>query len=171
MSHASTTFKAVEEAMVARIVALDASAFTHGGVPACWHESKSPLSVMVDASTIAHLSFNVWIQSAPNTNDNRGMTWQDNDVDNDVEIDALMKVAFAFELRSFDQVSDTRDASDAAIDVIRALMAEWTADDQVASGAVLLRLLNGYQTGMTLDGQWMLVTQDYIASFDLDLLG
>lgn len=171
MSHFPSTFENVELAFVARIAALDASAYTLGRRAAArWHESKTPLTVVADPSSLGHLSFGVWIQSAPNTGDGRGTTWVQDDIANDVEIDARVRVAFAFELRATKQVPDARIATRAALDVIRALMAPWSALDETTWGTVTVRLIDGLQTGISLDGHWLLVTQDFVASFDLDLL-
>jgi hypothetical protein len=168
---APSTFAKVEEAIVARITALDASAYTLGRLAkAKWHESDAPLSVISDTSALGHLSFGVWISTAPNSNDGRGVTWVNNGIDNLVEIDARLTVAFAFQLRPTVSVADSRVATEAAHDVVVAAMAAWTADDEATYGTVTVRLVDAMQTAVSLDGDWLLITQSYITSFDLDLL-
>lgn len=170
MPYAASTFRQVEERLVERISALDASEFTIGTVPAKWRESKTPLSVIADSSALGHLAFNVWTQNAPNTNDADSLTWKQDDLENQVEVDTRLVVAFAYNLRSGHQTEDTRRATDAAIDVVRAVMAAWDAEDEDAAGSVTIRLVDALQVALSIDGHWMLVTQDYIASFDIDLL-
>ncbi len=165
-----STFRKVEESLVKRIAALNAEAYTTGQVPAEWHESKTPLTVISDSSALGHLSFNVWVQSAPNTDDASDMTFQADEVDNFAEIDARVVVAFAYKLRPGAQTEEARTATDAAVDVIRAVMAAWTAADETEFGTITFRLVDGLQPAITLDAGWQLITQDYIASFDLDLL-
>lgn len=166
----STTFRLVEESLVARILALNASPYTHGRARAKWHESKVPLTVISDPSSLGHLSFNVWIQSAPNDDESRGAVWREDDVDNDVRLSARVRVAFAYQLRAGKQTADARVAGDAAIDVIRAVMAAWTAATVAEYGVVNLRLLDGLQTALTVDAHWLLINQDYTASFNVNLL-
>ena len=104
-----------------------------------WHESDTPLSVISDPSSLGHLSFGVWIQAAPNTYDARSATFQDAgwigdpdgvDPDNLAEIDARVRVAFCFEIRNPNGTADARQATDAALDVVRGLMAPWSAADE-----------------------------------------
>ena len=174
-----STFSNVERAIVARIAALDGSPYTHGKPPAVWHESDTPLSVISDPSSLGHLSFGVWIQAAPNTYDARSATFQDAgwlgdpdgvDPDNLAEIDARVRVAFCFEIRNPNGTADARQATDAALDVVRGLMAPWSAADEAEWGTVTVRLVDGLQTSVSLDGHWLLIQQDYIATFDIDLL-
>jgi hypothetical protein len=151
------TYRQVEEAAVARIEALDGSPYqpgpTHG---ARWKESETPLSVIADPSTLAHLSFNAWVQSAPNTRLERDL-----EDDGTVYVGARLVVAFAYRLRPHSQTADARKATDAAIDVTRALLAEWPE--------VIIALVDGLQPSLSLDGEWLLVTQSYTVWFDLSL--
>jgi hypothetical protein len=166
----STTFRAVEESLVARIAAMDSSAYTLGRrARAKWHESRTPLTVISDPSSLGHLAFNVWIQNAPNDEEARGMVWDAGSVDNDVRISARVRVAFAFKLRAASQTKDARIATDAAADVVRAVMAEWDADTAAEFGVVNMRLVDGLQTSLSLDAHWLLISQDYLAAFDLNL--
>lgn len=170
MAYGPSTFRKVEELLVKRIAALDASAYTNGQTPATWTESKTPLTVIADSSALGHLNFNVWTQNAPNTNDADSVTYKIDPLENQAEVDTRVVVAFAYRLRSGLQTEDTRRATDAALDVVRAVMAAWTADDEDEAGSVTIRLVDALQVALSIDGHWMLVTQDYIASFDIDLL-
>ena len=166
----STTFRAVEESLVARIAALDSFAYTLGRrARAKWHESRTPLTVISDPSSLGHLAYNVWIQNAPNDEEARGMVWDAGSVDNDVRLSARVRVAFAFKLRAASQTKDARIATDAAADVVRAVMAEWDAETAAEFGVVNMRLVDGLQTSLSLDAHWLLISQDYLASFDLNL--
>ena len=166
----STTLRLVEESLVARLAALDASAYTLGRrARAKWHESRTPLTVISDPSSLGHLAFNVWIQNAPNDDESRGMVWDAGSVDNDARLTCRVRVAFAFKLRATTQTKDARIATDAAVDVVRAVMAEWDAETAAVYGVVNVRLVDALQVSMTPDASWLLVSQDYLASFDLNL--
>jgi len=90
-------------------------------------------------------------------------------VDNGARLTCRVRVAFAFKLRATTQTKDARIATDAAVDVVRAVMAEWDAETAAVYGVVNVRLVDALQVSMTPDASWLLVSQDYLASFDLNL--
>lgn len=154
------TYADVEETIAEQIEALDASAYTQGSTPAAWHEASAPLSVLVDPSSLGHLNFSVWISSAPNSDLER-----DAEIDGYVWVTARVRVAFTFRLRPRQQTADGRQAIRAAHDVVRALMGPWPSGD----GCALVQYVDGLQQALSLDGEYLLITQDYAVSFDLDI--
>lgn len=157
------SFAEVEEHFVGRIERIDASAHAQGRSAAAWHESDTPLSILADPSSRAHLAFSVWIDRARNTD-----LESDAEVDGYVYIEAAVRVAFTYRLRARQQTKDARASTRAAHDLIRALMAPWGEADG-AGGCALVRLVDGLQPALSLDGEYALVTQDYTAAFDLDI--
>lgn len=157
------SFAEVEEHFARRIASIDASAHAQGNAPARWHESESPLSVLSDPSSRAHLAFSVWVDRARNTD-----LESDSEVDGYVFIEAAVRVAFTYRLRPKQQTKDARMATKAAHDIIRAVMAPWGEADGVA-GSALVRLVDGLQPALSLDGEYSLISQDYTAAFDLDI--
>lgn len=153
-----TTYREVEEALVAQIQALDPSAHQQGGSADVWHESRVPLSIVDDPSNLGHLAFNVWIEAAPNSGLHR-----DAELAGEIYVVAGLVVAFAYRLRAGNQVADARAATDAAHDVVRALMAP------DAAGSADVAYVDGLQPAMADDGEWLFVTQTYEVRFDLDL--
>lgn len=165
------TVKDIEEEAVAIITALDASAFEQGMGSDKWHETTIPFSLLDDSHGLAHLLFEVAITDAPNTDDARS-TERNNpvgDVDFDVDqtayIDALMSVAFTYNLRSGTQKADVRKASDAAQQLMRALMGPW---DYAANGTLQVLLENPYRPTLDPAQQYVMVDQFYRVVFDMD---
>ncbi len=154
------TYAEVEEEFVERILGLDASAYKQGGSKPKWRESSTPLTVLQDASSLAHLLVSVWIQSAPNTD-----LESDAYEDGFVWVECRMKVAFTYRLRASKQTKDARTATNAAIDVTRVVMAQPDAN----RGCTLVRLVDGLQPSISLDGEYTLIVQDYTVAFDLRL--
>lgn len=151
------TFADIEEEAKDLIEALDASAHSQGKTATKWHETSIPFTVMQDASSLGHLLFEVWIQDAPNSGLSRG----GESFEQEVTIAARLKVQFTYRLRGTQQKRDARQATVAAHDIVRALMQPWTA-------CVDLLLVNAMTVSLTLDGEWLLIQQDYIAQFALD---
>lgn len=159
-----TTPHAVELELVRRITDLDASAYSYPRGPAAsWHEAAEALTVTGDAANLSHLAFNVWTEVGRNGGIDRNATsdgylWADLDV----------VVAFSFRLRPTQQVADMRLTSDAAIDVLRALLAEWPADQP----CVQIDVPEGdawYTPALTEDGEWAVVVMQFSAAFDIRL--
>ena len=155
------TFKDVELEAVSLIKALDASKHSQGKRAAGWRETSVPFTVQQDSVNLGHLLFEVWIQDAPNSDLSRGGEINEQAV----TISARMKVQFTYKIRGSQQIKDRRQATVAAHDVVRALMAPWDYD---TNGCVDLLLINAMTVSLTLDGTWLLIQQDYIVEFDLD---
>lgn len=154
------TYAEIELEGKRRLELLDASAYKQGRSAPKWRESSVPITVLQDPSSLAHLGFSVWIQSAPNSN-----LESDAYVDGFVYINARLKVAFTYRLRASKQTLDARTATDAAIDATRAIMGPW--DENI--GCAVIDLVDGLQQSVSLDGEYLLIVQDYTASFDLRL--
>ncbi len=154
------TYAEVEEEFVERILGLDASAYKQGGSKPKWRESSVPLSVLQDPSSLAHLLFSVWIQSAPNTD-----LESDSYEDGFVWLECRLKIAILYRLRPSEQTQDARSATNAGLDVTRVVMAQPDAN----KGCTLVRLVDGLQPSISLDGEYTLIVQDYTVAFDLRL--
>lgn len=152
----TTTYRAIEEALVARIAALDATPYAQGGT-AQWRESQVPLSVIQDPSSLAHLAFNVWIQNAASGLSRQGEL-------DEVYVTARLVAAFSFRLRPGNQVADARIATDAAVDLTQAVLAP-----SAAGPSAVVSFVDGLQPALSIDGEWLLVTQTYEVRFDLAL--
>lgn len=161
MAPATRTFEDVELEAVGLIEALDASAHSQGKKAAAWRETSVPFSVQQDAANLGHLLFEVWIQDSPNSDLSRAGEINEQAA----TIAARLRVQFTYKIRGAHQIADRRSATNAAHDVVRALMAPWDYD---ANGCVDLLLINAMSVSLTLDGTWILVSQDYIVEFDLD---
>ena len=155
------TFEDIEAEAVSLIEALDASAHSQGDTGARWRETSIPFSVAEDASSLGHLLFEVWIQDAPNSTLSRAGEINEQAA----TIAARLRVLFTYRVRSSQQIRDRRSATGAAHDIVRALMQPWNYD---TNGCVDLLLVNALRVDMTADGEWLLVSQDYIVEFDLD---
>lgn len=152
------TFREIEEEVVSRITAIGASQYSGDGEPALWHESEAPLQVAQESTALQHLAFNAWIQSAPNSDLER-----DSEIDGYMWVEAALIVLFVYELPPGAQTAEARIATDAAIDVLRVLMAPWDAN----KGCANVRCVNALQPSLTADGGWLQVRQDYTIGFDL----
>ncbi len=163
------TISNIEEEAASIIAGLDASAFAQGLGSDTWHETLIPFSLIDDSHGLAHLLFEVAITDALNTDQAR--TTERNadpefDVDTTAYIDAMMSVAFTFNLRRDQQKGDVRLAADAAQDIARALMAPW---DYAANGTLQVLLDNAYRPTLTNDAQYVRVDQLYSVLFDMDM--
>ncbi len=174
-----STPRLVEEAIVARMLALDSVPHEQGRQgPPVWHESKTPLDLLLTnpSAELAHMAFSVWCESADAVG-NRYTTQYDGDpnVDADVEdtIDqsSRVRVAFTYALRPGQQTTDAREGgNDASAAVARAVLAKWDAAADAAYGTVTLSAVDTHRPALTLDGGWMLVAHEYTARYDFDLL-
>lgn len=151
-----STYAEVEEEARDRIQALDGSVYNDG----TWRESPHPITVIHSGTALSHLGFSVWIQSAFNTDEE-----SDNYNDGYAYIECRLNVSFLYRLRPGKQTDDARAATNAAIDVTRALMAQPDAQ----KGCIEIRLVEGLRQALSLDGMYLLITQEYTASFDLRL--
>jgi hypothetical protein len=159
-----TTPGDIERECVQKILDLDGSAYRYPkGAPARWHESNVALTVTGDASEFAPLAFNVWTETGRNSGDESGYL-------SDGYLWAVLNlvVAFVFRLRPAHQVADARLTSDAAIDILRALMGEWPAGGPCVQVDVPPRGA-WYQPSMTQDGEWMVVVMQFTVGFELRL--
>jgi hypothetical protein len=114
------TIGEIEGVVAERIAALDGTAFNLTGLPAAvWRESRTPLSAISEPSALSHLLFSVSVESAPATEDG-------NDRDDYVCATLNLLVAFSFRIVATDQINNYRDASKAALDISRAVLAPCT---------------------------------------------
>ncbi len=149
------TIKEVEEEASKRIAALDGSVFNQGQtIKGTWREATIPLSVTDDAAPLAHLMFNTWVESARNT----GMA---EDVDGQVaRIASDLVVLFTYHVRPGKQIFDQREASQAALQIVTALMA-------LPQNNMVVTLINAFRPALTPDGEWMLIRVDFVALHDI----
>ncbi len=154
------TFREIEEEARDRILALDASAFKQGGSAPKWKESSTPITVLQDPSSLAHLLFSVWIQSAINTDLESDLI-----EDGQMWVETRLNVLFAYRMRGRTQTEDARSATDAAIDIVRALMSTWDQN----KGCALIRAVDVLQQSISVDGEYIVILQNYTAAFDLRL--
>ena len=111
----ATTINAVEEALAARIEALDAAPFQHRSE--VWAETDIPLTQRpADSALEAHLAFSVTSETAPVRDDGHASEDQ-------LTVMARFTVLFLYRLRSDDQRRDSRTAIEAARQVMGAIMA------------------------------------------------
>ena len=161
------TTKDVEEEAERLILTLNqinVSRHSQGGKKAArWRATSIPFTVLQDSSNLGHLLFEVWCEDLPNSGLSRGAEVGGDE--ESVTIAADMKVQFTYRLRGTQQKKDARQATEAAQDIVRALMQPWDYD---ANGCVDLLLVNAGSVSLTLDGEWCLVQQDYIVEFQLD---
>lgn len=158
------TIAEVEQVLVERILSLDASAYTHPyGTPAEWHQSTIAFDAAQENNALSHLAFDLHVEAARNAANERGAV-----TNGYLWVSCDVVVAFVFQLRPSEQIHDARRASDAAVDVVRALMTDWSAQDP----CVQVDIPPGeewYRTAATPDGGWALVIQRFSASFELRL--
>jgi hypothetical protein len=160
MPLASTvTFEDVEVELVRRITALDATAYTQGNRVATWHEALVPLSVLSEAQSIGHMAFNVFVESGRNSTDAR-----DRAPDGAIKLISDIAVLFAFHIRGAptEQIPDQRRASNAAIDLARAVLAMPQADFQTHPVSL-------WRPQVSPDGEWMVVRLDFLAIHEIAL--
>lgn len=159
------TVEDVELEAVGLIKAIDCSAFSQGKKKAArFRETSIPFTVLQDPSNLGHLLFEVWIQDQPNSDLSRGAEYGSDE--REVTVAARMKVAFTYKLRGSQQKKDARQAMNAAHEIVRALMGPWDYD---TNGGVCVLLINSGTVSLTVDGEWLLVSQDYIVEFELDI--
>lgn len=162
----AATFASVDELLTDRIEALTATAYDQG-VAAQWRRSDTPFSVVGDSAPRGHLLFDLWIDRAPNSNLHRDDAA--GGVDDEAWLAARVRLQFTYQLRVMSTRADQLAAAGAAVDVIRALVAPLTSAEIDSHGAVLVDLVDGFAQQLSTDGEWLLVTQDYLARFALAL--
>jgi hypothetical protein len=161
----SVTIAELERDLVARVEALDGSAYTQGtGAGARvgeWRESRIPLSALGEAQSIGHLAFNVFCENARN-----GTLERDRAPDGAIKVVSDVAVLFGFHIRPTRdrQIPDQRAASDAAIDLARALLA-------LPQNRYQLQPVSLWRPALDPSGEWMLVRLDFLAIHDLALTG
>lgn len=160
------TIAELERELVSRIEALDGSAFQQGadGPGArlgTWRESRIPLSVLGEAQAIGHLAFNVFVENARNSALER-----DRSPDGAIKLVSDVAILFAYHVRPTRdlQIPDQRSASDAAIDLARAVLA-------LPQNLFQTQPVSLWRPSITPDGEWMLVRLDFLAIHDLALTG
>ena len=162
------TIESIEEEAVSIIEDLDATAFDLGFATNIWHETETPFDLIDDNHALGHLAFEVAVLDVPNTETGRA-TERNSDaefaVDQTAYVEAVMSVAFTFGLRPSQQKADLRTASNAAQQIVRALLAPW---NYAGNGTVQVLLDNPYRPTLDPAGAFVLVDQDYRVLFDYD---
>lgn len=151
------TVKDLELLLVERIGELDGSVYDQGKTKGRWKEATKALVVAGEAHARGHLAFNVFAESGRNTGRSRSRG------DDSVRVDADVVVLFMYHLRPGSQIEDSREASEAAREVIAAILA---LPERVAN----FELVNGWRPSVVAGGEWLLVRLDFVAGFDLSLL-
>lgn len=146
-----TTIAEVEAAAADKIAALDATAhrLASGGV-VTWREADIPLTASDGSALESHLLFSVTIEDGPAT----GATGAGS-----VQVAGEMLVAFLYKVPAGGRLAATRKASDAARDVVRALLAPW-------SDGPAVDVINAY-TPLALSGDFLRVEVRFSCVFDL----
>lgn len=150
------TLNELEEALAARIAALDSTAHQQVNAPTgeVWAESDLPLTAMQDSVLQSHLAFSVSVEDAPVVEDNHAANGY-------LSVLATVSVVFLFRLRTDSQRADTRAAIQAAMAVAGAIMqpsAQW--------GSALP--VNVYQP-KDLEGEFLPVQQTYRVLLDVSI--
>jgi len=159
----TATVAEIEQALVARIEALDGSAWTQGAGAGArlgtWRESRIPLSVLSEAQSVGHLAFNVFVENARNSTLERGRA-----PDGAIKVLSDVAILFSFHVRPAPdlQIPDQRAASDAALQLARAVLA-------LPQDRFQLHPVSLWRPGVTDDGEWMFVRLDFLALHDVEL--
>lgn len=160
MAQDTVTIAELERLLVARIEALDGSAYDQGARVGQWREASVPLSVVSEPQSIGHLTFNVFAEAGRNSTQDR-----DRGRGGFVKLITDVAVLFAYHVRPASdgtQLEDQRSASDAALDLARALLA-------MPQNVVQLQPVTLWRPSVTTDGEWMLCRLDFLALHDLEL--
>lgn len=159
MAQALTTIADLERELVARIAALDGSAFKQGARVGQWREAQIPLSVVQENQAIGHLSYNVFVEAGRNSTIDR-----DRAFDGWIKLISDVAVLFAYHVRPAPdvQLADQRAGSDAALQVARALLANPQSQFQLLPVTL-------WRPSMSGDGEWMLVRLDFTAIHEISL--
>lgn len=156
----TVTIAELEQLLVARISALDGSAYDQGPRVGQWREASVPLSVVSEPQAIGHLTFNVFAEAARNSTQER-----DRGRGGFVKLITDVAILFAYHIRPAadgTQIADQRAASDAALDLARAVLA-------MPQNVVQVQPVALWRPSMTTDGEWMLVRLDFLAIHDVEL--
>lgn len=160
-----TDFEKVEDWFASRIDTVSGDPYAKGAGTK-FKLSKIPLTTIQDASSIAHLLYNVWIPTAPNSGLNRGRDTT-NTTDGTVWIEASVIVQFTFKLNAAKQIKGQRRAGHASVAVMQAIMAQQTATEKTAYGCIVVDLVDAMRIALTADGHYVLIEQEYTAGFDV----
>lgn len=122
------TIAMILTAVAAAITEIDATAYQQSTTaPEEWRENEQVFPLDGDADSYdGHLRFSVLWEEAPNTGSLR------DDHGGEIELDTLLVVIFAYNIRAGKQRDDLKLASDAALDVMRTVnhQSAW-GNDQV----------------------------------------
>lgn len=154
----SVTIDEIEVEIARRVTLLTTTPGTTDyaqGETATWSESDVPLTVELQASHIGHLGFVVSADDAPNSGQHRdeaGMF---------ARLRTRTDVTFAYQLRPDCQRADSRLCARAARDLVKAVMAHWSAAN--------VQLENAGRRVLSADGLWMLCTCSFIVHHDFPI--
>lgn len=157
----------VEEYFAYRLALLSGAAFSFGTKTAVWHESQIPLTAIEEGAGLQHLAFNAWIDSAPNNA--RMARSAESGTDAQSWIQCAVTVAFAYQLRMARQIADSRLAMKAAALAARGLLSFQTTAETTTYGEINITPVNIYIPAMDDGSEWLLVTQQYTAAFEMTL--
>lgn len=156
------------EVAAARLEALDASAWAQGNkVTPAWRESKTALDAASE-SAFGHLAFTVGFDDAPfetgRYNDFHGAT-----------VRARLLLGFLYKLRTMGQVTDHRNAWNAARQSIACLASDWTIAVNGRPNTTLDNVNtapeNLGRAAFSADASWIAIRQSLIVTFDLSFTG
>lgn len=149
------TVAQLEAAYATVIEAVDASAHDQLGQGESWHESTEPLTATEDGAPLSHLAFSVVVES--------GDVYADGEAgfSGEVTVNADLRVVFTYRIRAGAKLTDQRSASDAARDIVKAILNASTVNAVPAPE-------NVYEPGPVVDG-FMDVQTRYRIIFDLSL--
>ncbi len=141
------------------ITALDGTPFdqSNGRAVPQFRESSVPLSVIEDAAPLEHLLFNVFVDDSPNTDEQRDAPG------GFAKVESMVTVAFVYNLRPTDQLTDARLASDAGLAVTRALMG------RDLSTIMIVRLVNAWRPLVSPSGTKLLGAVEFSVAHELPL--
>lgn len=151
------TVRQLEEGVSAVIAALDASDYDQGTVEAKWTESQIPAVADAGVQPLAHLCYVAHVASSVNTGNDRDETSEY------CRLRSSLVVAFGYHLRpGVDQIADSRLATDAAHDVVRAVMGNWTTQANV-------NLANAGEYSIAASGEYAMVVISFDVLHDLSI--
>ncbi|NQY04564.1 MAG: hypothetical protein HRT76_15100 [Halieaceae bacterium] len=162
----ASDFELVERFFASRVGATDPTSFGTGANPARWRESDVPLTSRMAPAAVSHLLFDVWIADAPNSLAARGRDTVD-ELDGTVWIIARIVVNYLYRLSPTKQKASKALAMRSARDVARSVLKAQTADEDTAYGCINVQLINGLRPTLETSGEWLMIAQEFTASFDL----
>ncbi|MHA1571125.1 MAG: hypothetical protein ACTSWM_04840 [Alphaproteobacteria bacterium] len=151
----------------ARITCLNSAAFDQGkGYNNKWAETKHTGTVLEAGSPMGHLTFAVIAGRSVNTENN------DDRFDDFVQTRTPLQVVFTYHVRTGadSQVPDERLASDAALQISRAMMRPWPDDNDASiPDDRVVNLVSPWSALVSTDGEWLLITTEFDVLHELDL--